>query len=426
MTNSNNQDGNQDGFDHFEEQPLDELPVDGQTEFSAEQPLDDWQDGAPVDDYIDAEITENEQPPAADKKANKKTANASSFDIGEFFRKNWYYGLGVVMAAFIGFMAIGQFSDGSAPAPQGQPALGQLVDTAILEAPSAPVPVGGNTAPAAPTLLPGEAAQPTQELNNLYYATVQNNNVEQQTAAPQPATDTATTGSVTGSLMPTETTATPGFVPTNLPDTIPGLTAPVAEQSIPLAPAIANTTLTPSAVPTDTPAIVASSDTDARVVALTSRVDELKNNLDQVTAQLNAMSGMMAVNTGTTSTAALEEKIVRLEERLAAKTSSSKTDVKMDAQSGFEMVPVVKGDTVRKSTTTKPSKPKITKPKVAPAPKWVVRAASPGMAWVAKNETTRELVRVEIGDEVSGIGQVQSIRQIGDNWVIQGTNGSIR
>jgi hypothetical protein len=56
----------------------------------------------------------------------------------------------------------------------------------------------------------------------------------------------------------------------------------------------------------------------------------------------------------------------------------------------------------------------------------MVRAAAPGEAWVAKDATTRELRPVHVGDELPGIGRVQAIHQMGDNWVIEGTRGTLR
>jgi hypothetical protein len=57
---------------------------------------------------------------------------------------------------------------------------------------------------------------------------------------------------------------------------------------------------------------------------------------------------------------------------------------------------------------------------------WVLRAASPGDAWIAKSETASELRHVQVGDDVPGLGHVTAIRQSGDGWVVQGSEGSVR
>ena len=56
---------------------------------------------------------------------------------------------------------------------------------------------------------------------------------------------------------------------------------------------------------------------------------------------------------------------------------------------------------------------------------WILRAATPDEAWVAKGSETRELRPVHIGDKLPGIGKVVAIRQTGDGWVLEGTSGSI-
>ena len=59
-------------------------------------------------------------------------------------------------------------------------------------------------------------------------------------------------------------------------------------------------------------------------------------------------------------------------------------------------------------------------------PQWVLRAASPGQAWVATSAVSRDLKQLHVGDSLPGIGRVTAIQQQGDAWLVQGTTGTIR
>jgi len=57
--------------------------------------------------------------------------------------------------------------------------------------------------------------------------------------------------------------------------------------------------------------------------------------------------------------------------------------------------------------------------------KWVLKAAKPGIAWVAKKGSD-DLQVVETGDSLTGIGKVTAItRDSSGNWVVNGTKGRI-
>jgi len=59
------------------------------------------------------------------------------------------------------------------------------------------------------------------------------------------------------------------------------------------------------------------------------------------------------------------------------------------------------------------------------APKWVLKAAKPGVAWVARKGTD-DLRMVETGDSLMGIGTVTAIiRNSSGYWVVNGTKGRI-
>lgn len=57
---------------------------------------------------------------------------------------------------------------------------------------------------------------------------------------------------------------------------------------------------------------------------------------------------------------------------------------------------------------------------------WVLRAATPNMAWLSPRPGSAELRRVAIGDAVEGLGQIQAIRQEAGRWVVVGTEATVR
>lgn len=59
-------------------------------------------------------------------------------------------------------------------------------------------------------------------------------------------------------------------------------------------------------------------------------------------------------------------------------------------------------------------------------PSWVLRAATPNMAWLSPRAGSAELRRVAVGDTVDGIGQVRDIRQEAGRWVVVGTESTVR
>lgn len=67
----------------------------------------------------------------------------------------------------------------------------------------------------------------------------------------------------------------------------------------------------------------------------------------------------------------------------------------------------------------------ITKPTKKESQIWVIRAAQSGSA-VIYNKTTREMLSVEINDNVAGIGRIKSIKTVDGRWVITGTSGKIK
>ena len=188
--------------------------------------------------------------------------------------------------------------------------------------------------------------------------------------------------------------------------------------------------ISPAPVPTVPPVLVApiSAPTapDQRVVALSSRVDELERLLSQTSQQLNEVTAKNA------KTEEVNARLMKLEKRVdqqARHVVPTHTEI---ADENF----------YAKKPEPKVQKPVVTHTKAVPAPKvapkpveavkavpavvWIIRAAIPNEAWVAKDSSTSALQHVKVGDVLSGIGRITAIHQKADKWVVDGTEGSIR
>lgn len=69
--------------------------------------------------------------------------------------------------------------------------------------------------------------------------------------------------------------------------------------------------------------------------------------------------------------------------------------------------------------------PRIETAPAAEAPRWVLRSAQNGRA-VVSDRTTGDLRSIQIGDNLRGVGKIQSIAQVGGRWVVQGSQGQVR
>ena len=75
---------------------------------------------------------------------------------------------------------------------------------------------------------------------------------------------------------------------------------------------------------------------------------------------------------------------------------------------------------------TKKAAPKKRAPVVKRASsQWELRAAQPGKAWVSKKGQS-ELQPVMVGDNLDGIGRIQSITYQKNQWIVTGSSGSIK
>lgn len=81
-----------------------------------------------------------------------------------------------------------------------------------------------------------------------------------------------------------------------------------------------------------------------------------------------------------------------------------------------------KPKTLHKSSKLTTKAPK--KPQASSKGKWKLRAALPGKATIAR-ENSNDLRTVEVGDRLDSIGKIQSISLENGKWIVQGTKGQI-
>ena len=116
----------------------------------------------------------------------------------------------------------------------------------------------------------------------------------------------------------------------------------------------------------------------------------------------------------------MEAQISTVQDGKESEISSLKAEIKT----------LSKAVTTQKSKPRAVSKPKTVKKKVMPkkvaaVKPWVLKAAQPGKAWIAR-QGAKDIKAVQAGDNVQGIGRVQSILFVSGRWIVQGTSGQIR
>ncbi len=194
------------------------------------------------------------------------------------------------------------------------------------------------------------------------------------------------------------------------------------------APAIPAPTIPANAVPAVTkpvPAADTKSVSDARLTAMADQIDQLQKSLQQVNQQLSQVM-KMTVSTGVTAasiTSDLNVRLGKLEQQIAAQPKASAAPSKMavtsDSQDDSTPMP-------SPHISKKKNKPAAVKKASVAASEWYLRAAVPGEAWLADSPSSHELRDVKVGDTVTGLGRIKAIRQVGDAWIVEGTNGSVK
>lgn len=128
--------------------------------------------------------------------------------------------------------------------------------------------------------------------------------------------------------------------------------------------------------------------------------------------------------------ALMEKKIAQLQKKLDEKDALIAKLEKKDA-------PFIRSTTMAGTKTKNKTPPKtIEKPKIVKSKKvhvkrnytkstWVLRTAQPGKAGISKGKNA-DIVFVEVGDKISGIGTIQSISMENNRWLVKGSRGSVK
>ncbi len=296
-------------------------------------------------------------------------------------------------------------------------------------------------------------------------------------AAPKtsmlPTAPTIVSSPGTGTAMPEKPAAVavalPPSPPTELPSTSPALapamqgraelplptatsTAPVMTSGAPPAPMPA--AALPSAPSMSPPpsvnvASAPSVADEARLSLLASRVDDMQKSLQDAAQKLAEISVKISANQQQQANpdiadrlSKIEQKLTEVEQRAApapapvAVTDSAPNRTAGISQAASGMPTDLSQEPQHKALVHKTHGHKIVQRKkvktktvshktASPSTHWVLRAASTNQAWVAKDEKTAELRAVHVGDNLPGIGQIQTIAEGEGGWIIQGTTGTI-
>jgi hypothetical protein len=207
----------------------------------------------------------------------------------------------------------------------------------------------------------------------------------------------------------------------------------------PVQPSVASPvpSVTPAAAPV---AVVSRSNADdERIYALTNRMDALQKSIQQTSDQLGQMANMVTASIGNKQT---DERLDKLEQQIAQLKHPAPTlaaPASLPASDAINPTPApIAKKKAPASVVIYPLTAHIThhaavhkaklqeEPKTIIIPVWVLRAASPGQAWVSTNATSHDLKPLRVGDTLAGIGRVTAIQQQGGNWVVQGTSGTLQ
>jgi hypothetical protein len=248
------------------------------------------------------------------------------------------------------------------------------------------------------------------------------------------------------------------------PRTSSALSAPDAQEVTPLAPAapspalpapisvnpaassapVAEAPVSAGTVPVQVRSPATTGGDDPRIAALTARLDDLQKSLNQETQQLGQVTNMVAANTAASPTSSkdLQDRLDKIEQQLAKlhhpapvlATPSSlpgAAPVAEEAQSAAAPVSSHPAKHAKHHAAARKARSHVQHAieanTSAPAqPIWVLRAASPGQAWVADSVTSRDLKALHVGDSLPGVGRVTAIQQQGGAWIVQGTGGTVR
>lgn len=424
-------------------------PIDNNDEFSDAAMIDSslqdesqaWQGNeAPIDDFNDpasegiARVTEATEsmegvplPTSHDEPKNNKMLKLLPLAAG----------VGGVI--FIGAMLYLQF--GSAPTspvamlPPKPPAASHAEFPAALTAESneAVAPTSSLTPLAAISQNAAASARPSTPTEQKGIAFPGANSLNPTTTQPSVATAEPTSAVPDKKPSPNEAASLAASLPAAAaPESKPDITAsapPTSSSAIDdLQPVTAAALIARPAPSAAKPAAAQTTAVDALAPAENARMDQLSSQIEALQKELAATQQQLA------------QANERLQEFQAEKPSSGKSQQSQSAtlsvgddnffkaqeKSALLSSTKKKNPAVHKTQNQRKASRATAKKSNADSQVWVLRAATPDEAWVAKGENSRAIQPVHVGETLQGIGQITAIRQDGDRWIVEGTQGMVR
>ncbi|HEU0117589.1 MAG TPA: hypothetical protein VFR09_03050 [Alphaproteobacteria bacterium] len=411
-----------------------------------------WHDDQPpVDDFADQPSEEM----ATVSEESEVPEEEQSFETEEEKKKSMLLpaaaGLGGLL--FLGAVLYWQFGTGNSSSPS-IPA-----PPPLTTASNAPVPVAAKTPASNSTndseidnikpSTPASDVAPTTSLASADSKTVSvassSNGVATPVALPAPVS--APASSEQPATIPAATLAkappapvvvapTPAPTPVAAPVPAAAPVTAVASSSAPLLTPPPSANSVAASLPKD-------ASIDARLNSLSTHVEELQKSLTEATQQLSKVSNMLAAGAqpAPPTSSNVDDRLNKIEQQLlqmqharpvtAASpvvTEETPTEVVADAtpeKPVAKPVSHVSHKTSHKVASRKSSAHTV-KVAAAPASHWVLRAASPNEAWVSNGNSSSDFRHVQVGDTLAGLGRIRAIRQVGDDWVVDGSQGSLR
>ncbi|MAZ76825.1 MAG: hypothetical protein CMH31_05935 [Micavibrio sp.] len=128
---------------------------------------------------------------------------------------------------------------------------------------------------------------------------------------------------------------------------------------------------------------------DQKLALFLDRMDDLENKIDVIEDASNQRAALLEE-----SVKSLEGKVKSLKAAPVSKRSTQKASP------------------VKKALTKKPSV------------KWKLKAAQPDKAWISQKGSS-VIKPIKVGDNIDGLGQIQSIQLVNGKWIVLGTGGKI-
>jgi|GEM_PF-6759217 len=175
-----------------------------------------------------------------------------------------------------------------------------------------------------------------------------------------------------------------------------------------------------------------------------SKVQDIQSKLDEAIIKITELEKKIEVqniklkdgeeeiiqktkNESDSQISSLQSKVADLEAKIAAQSTKQEgnkvilPDEKINKEDDLSQLNIImkKDSSIKKSIIVEKNSSENFRPK------WVLKSAKNGSAMIA-NQTTGDLKSVNVGSIIEGIGKVKSISEIGNAWVILGTQGKIK